>query len=385
MPGFNDYCLFSRRVILPGSMGPRFVHVARGTVVAVRDTAPPGVAVRAFGDAWISAGFMDLHTHGRAGISVDNLDGPGLARLAAAHARQGVTAFVLSTMAGSVSSLAVTLARVDALAAAPETGFLGIHLEGPFLNPEWAGAQDPRACGPANLVDARRLREAGGACLRSITLAPERDPGLAVTRFFASEGVVVSLGHSAADPTLVRRAVEAGATTVTHLFNGMPRFHHRRPGLVGAALTEPDLACELIADGVHVDVVALCLAVQAKGWSRCLLVSDSISPAGLPDGTYSLGSTPIRVEGGVARTAEGRLAGSTASLDQAVHRVARAAGVSVDTAARMASQVPAEVLGDPERGRIEAGRRADLVVFDETGVRLTLVGGETVWVARDLA
>ena len=284
-------------------------------------------------------------------------------------------------MAASVSSLVAVLSRAATLAGAPHPGFLGIHLEGPFLDPEWAGAQDPGACVPASLDDARALFSAGGSVLRSLTLAPEHDPDLAVTRFLAEQGVVVSIGHSAADPAQVRRAVEAGASTVTHLFNGMPCFHHRSPGLVGAALTEPGLVCELIADGVHMDAVALGLAVSVKGWSRCLLVSDSIPPAELPDGDYSLGSTPIRMEGGVARTREGRLAGSTGSLDRAVLWTAEAAGVPVDVAARMASQVPAGVLGDPSRGRLEVGCRADLVVFDESGVRLTVVGGETVWQA----
>jgi N-acetylglucosamine-6-phosphate deacetylase len=383
MSGCSDFCLFSDRVILPDREGPFHVRVREGRIESVRESPPPGARVESFDGAWLGPGFIDVHTHGLAGVGVtaEALDGGGVTALSRAHAEHGVTAYLLSTMTAPEAELVdVLTAAARAAARAESAPFLGIHLEGPFLSSEFAGAQDPRHCSPADVSEADRLLQAGEGVVRSMTLAPERDsPELAVVRLLAERGVVVSLGHSAADVDTARRAADAGATTVTHLFNAMPPLHHRRPGLVGAALTDDALVCELISDGVHLEPAVVALAVRAKGASRCVLVSDSIPATGLGDGEHRLGSAVIHVRDGIARTPEGRLAGSTLTLDRAVLDTARWAGVPVATAARMASQVPAKVLRDSDRGRIAAGRRADLVAFDEQGVRMTMVGGEVVW------
>ncbi|MBN2491220.1 MAG: N-acetylglucosamine-6-phosphate deacetylase [Planctomycetes bacterium] len=341
--------------------------------------APAGAACEAFGEAWIAPGFIDVHMHGLAGVAVEDIDEAGLRTVAAVLARHGVTAFLLSAVAAPAAWLCRTLEAVAGLPEVPGAVCLGIHLEGPFLDPAWAGAQDAGHCRPADRAEAERMERAAGGRLRSVTLAPEHDPELEVTRYFASRGVVVSLGHSAARHDVAVRAARAGATTVTHLFNAMPPFHHREPGLVGAALTEPGLVPELICDGVHLADAAVALAVRCRGARGCLLVSDAIPAAGLADGEHALGGRPVLVRGGVARTPEGRLAGSTLTLDRAVLNAARAAGIPLGEAARMAGEVPARVLGDRDRGRLEPGRRADITVFDETGVRLTLVGGRDVW------
>jgi len=383
MPGSSDFGLFSDRVILPDREGPCHVRVRNGRIESVDETRPSGIEVKSFAGAWIGPGFIDLHTHGIAGIGVtaEALDRGGLPTLLQAGARHGVTACLLSTLTAPEAELVdVLAAAVRASERAASPAFLGIHLEGPFLNPEFAGAQDPRHCRPADLSEADRLLDAGAGRVRAVTLAPEQDVvDLAVLRRFVERGVVVSLGHSAADLDTARRAAKAGATTVTHLFNAMPPLHHRRPGLVGAALTEDALVCELIADGIHLEPAVVAFAVRAKGPNGCVLVSDSIPATGLGDGDHALGNKAIQVVNGVARTPEGRLAGSTLTLDRAVLNTVRWAGIPVASAARMASQVPAAILGDSERGRIAPGRRADLVVFDEQGVRMTMVGGEVVW------
>lgn len=370
--------LYSRRVIRPGGAAPGCVHMAAGRITAVTAERPAGAAVVDLGDAWVGPGWIDLHTHGRDGVGGDNLSPERADHLARSFARCGVTAFLLSTVTAPERDLVRALTTAAAAAPTGGAAFLGIHLEGPFLNPACAGAQVGAHCRPADPAEAERLLAAGRGVVRMVTLAPECDPDLAVTRLFVAAGVVVALGHSAADADTVARAVEAGAGVVTHLFNGMPAFHHRRPGLVGAALSHRHLACELIVDGVHLSAEAVRLAVAAKGWERCLLVSDSIPAAGLADGEYLLGERPIRLEGGVARTREGNLAGSTLGLDAAVPNAARAAGVPLDVAARMASTVPARVIGDDSRGVIVPGRRADFTVFDDHGVRMTVVAAEVV-------
>ena len=377
MAGSFDFCLFSERVVLPDLVAPRFLGIRGGRIEAVLEAPPAGSRVEDLGRAWLCPGLIDVHTHGLGGVAVDGIRPEGLEVLADQYPRHGVTAFVLSTLAGPEARLRETLAVGEV--SPPGAAFLGFHLEGPFLNPAWSGAHDPRFCRPATRDEAGRLHRAANGRLRCVTLAPEVDPDLDVVRFFSDRGVVVSLGHSGADADLVRRAVRAGATTVTHLFNAMKPFHHREPGLVGAALHEKALACEIICDGVHVADTALCLALQVKGAGGCLLVSDSIPATGLPDGDHTLGGRPIRVRRGEARMDDGRLAGSTLTLDRAVVNAAQLEGVSMAEAVRMASTVPAVVMGEADRGRIAVGCRADLVVLDDRGACMTRVEGRTVW------
>ena len=377
--GASDLFLCAEHVVRPDGEGPGCVRIREDRIADVLAAAPAGARSEAFGEAWIAPGFIDLHMHGLAGVAVEGIDDAGLRTVAATLARHGVTAFLLSTMAAPEDRLRRTLRAVAGLPGVPGAVCLGVHLEGPFLSPDRAGAQDSGHCRPADPGEAARLLEAGGGKVRAVTLAPEHDRDLAVTRYLAGRGIVVSLGHSAAPYETVVAAARAGASTVTHLFNAMPPFHHREPGLVGAALTEPGLIPELIADGVHLDDAAIALAVRCRGSRGCMLVSDSIPATGLADGDHALGGRPVRVRDGIARTADGRLAGSTLTLDRAVLRTARAAGIPVAAAARMAGQVPAGVIGDRERGVLAPGRRADLTVFDASGVRLTLVGGRVAW------
>jgi N-acetylglucosamine-6-phosphate deacetylase len=259
---------------------------------------------------------------------------------------------------------------------------MGVNLEGPFLAQECRGAHDPAVVRDPDVMEFRRLAELAGGTLRVLTLAPELPGAAEVIAAARTAGVVVSIGHSAASADVVGTAVDQGASLVTHLFNGMQPLHHRRPGLVGAALTSPALTCELIADGRHVDPVAVRLAVAARGADGIALVTDCLSPAGLPDGEHELGpGVRVTVTDGLARLpGTGTIAGSTLTMDQAVRNVVRFAGVDLVAASRMASETPARLLGLPGlTGRIEAGSLADLVVLDhELIVRATMVGG--TWV-----
>ncbi len=330
------------------------------------------------GDAWLAPGFVDIHTHGLDGVGPEGLDADGLARLSAAHARHGVTSFVVSTMTAPEASLVATLRVAAAAPPLPGARFVGVHLEGPFLDPASAGAQNPEHCRPADVAECERLLDAGGGCVRMMTLAPEHDADFAVIRRLCAAGVVVALGHSAADASLARAAVDAGARVVTHLYNGMARFHHRDAGLVGLALTDPRVTAELIVDGIHVDATAVSLAIAAKGIRGVALISDSIPAAGMGDGRFTLGDEPVVVDGGVARREGGALAGSTLTLDAAVRRVRIDNGVTIDDAVAMASTVPARTLG-LDGGVLTPGAPADLVALDDDGPCATWVDGRRVW------
>lgn len=359
-----------------GAPGARGVVVRDGRIDRlVADRVDGAIDI---GDAWLAPGFVDIHTHGLDGVGPDGLDGDGLARLSVAHARHGVTSFVVSTMTAPEASLIRTLRAAAAAQPLPGARFVGVHLEGPFLDPASAGAQNPDQCRPADVAECERLLEAGAGRVRMMTLAPEHDADFAVVRRLRAAGVVVALGHSAADASRARAAVDAGARVVTHLFNGMPRFHHRDAGLVGLALTDPRVVAELIVDGIHVDATAVSLAIAAKGVRGVALISDSIPAAGLGDGRFTLGDEPVVVDGGVARRENGALAGSTLTLDAAVRRVRLDNGATVDDAVAMASAVPARALG-LDTGTLTPGAPADLVAFDDDGVRTTWVAGRRVW------
>jgi N-acetylglucosamine-6-phosphate deacetylase len=262
---------------------------------------------------------------------------------------------------------------------------LGAHLEGPFISPHYAGALNSTAfLAPAPDV-FRRLLLAGEGCLAMMTVAPELPRALSLIGELVEAGVVVSLGHSGASYAQAEAAIKAGARSATHLFNAMAPFHHRAPGLLGAALDLPQVSCELILDGFHVDPVAARLAHRLTGSARMHLVTDAVSAAGLPHGsTALLGETPVRVDADRAVLADGgALAGSTLTMDVAVANAVRFLGIDLPQAVMLASTNPARLLGlEDRKGAIAPGMDADLTVLDES-LRAcgTIVAGEWVYAA----
>ena len=269
--------------------------------------------------------------------------------------------------------------------ARDETGLgaavLGAHLEGPFLSRSFAGAMDPaHFMAPERAAWERLLMAAPGAPAM-MTIAPELPCALELTRALVAARVVVSLGHTEATYAQALSAVEAGASSVTHLFNAMRPMHHRDPGVLGAALDLPELSCELICDGLHVDGPALRIAQRAKGSGGIRLVTDAIAAAGMPDGEYRLGAgRVVATNGRVTLAGGGGLAGSTLTMADAVRNAVRMLGVPVETAVSYATANPARLLGLADRkGRVVAGCDADLVVLgDDLSVVRTMLGGEWV-------
>ena len=215
-----------------------------------------------------------------------------------------------------------------------------------------------------------------------MTLAPERSGAAERTRRLSERGVVVSLGHTNATYDEFRAGIAAGATLVTHLFSAMSPFHHRAPGAAGAALTDDRVSVGLIVDGIHCHPASVRLAMKAKGVERTVLVTDMISGAGQGPGTYDLGGQEIRVDATSARLVDGTLAGSVLTMDEAVRNVVTLAKATVAEACRMASEVPARVLGLSSKGRLAPGCDADLVLLDEhLRVQATYVAGVSVFKA----
>ena len=275
--------------------------------------------------AYVVPGFIDVHTHGAVGADVSDGDAAALPGLSEYYARHGVTSFCATTMTLKEPAL-IRAAECVRGFVRPEKGAkcAGIHLEGPFISYSKRGAQNPDNLHAPDRDMFDRINEASGGVVRLITVAPEIDGALDFIRY-ASGVCTVSLGHSAADYDQAMAGFDAGARHATHLFNGMEPFHHRKPGLVGAALAAGAEA-ELICDGFHIHP-AMINAVYKMFGEKLVIISDSLRCAGMPDGEYELGGLPITMKDGLARLHDGTIAGSATNLLQELKNAAGERGV----------------------------------------------------------
>ncbi len=327
----------------------------------------------------LSPGFIDIHIHGCLGH--DTMGGePHVLAMAQALPRFGVTAFAPTTMAASLEDTRFALAGIcRAMERLEGARVLGCHLEGPFLNPAHKGAQPGQFILSPSLHAYRQITQGLEGAVRLMTLAPEM-PGAEALIQALAQGPCLCAGHTGASCEQMAQAAQQGVRQVTHLFNGMSPFSHRAPGVPGAALTLKPVRVQLIADLLHVHPAALKLAVSCKGPQGCILITDAMEAAGMPDGQYTLGANRVFVRHGEARLAGGSLAGSTLTMDQAVRNMAGPAGAGLASALRMATRNPADSLGLSSMGRVAVGLSADLVLLDQNlRVQRTLVQGRTVY------
>lgn len=322
-------------------------------------------------------GFIELQLNGIDGL--DFTSDPGsIARVGDAPARFGVTAYlptIVTSPRGTVDR-ALEAVRVPDEAGVPAA--LGLHVEGPYLSPVRAGAHDPTLLRHPEADEVAAWLARGG--IRILTLAPELPGAIKAIEQLVAGGVVVSIGHTDADAPTTARAIEAGATYATHLFSAMSPLHHRAPGAPGALLTDDRVTLGLILDGHHLDPTVVALVARLAP-DRVSLVSDAIAALGLAAGQHRLGDQLVEVRGGAARLPDGTLAGSVAGLDACVRALAAITG-SARAAVAAVTETPSRLLGDRERGRLEVGARADLVLLDDAlEVRMTIVGGAVAFEA----
>ncbi|MAM58382.1 MAG: N-acetylglucosamine-6-phosphate deacetylase [Salinicola sp.] len=319
-------------------------------------------------------GFVDLHVHGGGGADAME-GGDAAAIMARTHVRFGTTSLLVTTMTAPLPDIRQALRDIARTMDRPPAGaarLLGVHLEGPYLNPGKLGAQPPYAH-PGAIADVEALMEL--APIRLLTLAPELSGHAALIGQLRERGVRVQMGHTLGSYEEGVAGLEHGAHGFTHLFNAMTGLHHRKPGMVGAALAHADYA-EIIPDLLHVHPGAIRTAL------RCIPhlfgVTDSTAAAGMPDGEYRLGEQHVTKCLGGVRLADGTLAGSTLTMDQALRNLVQI-GLELGDASRRLSQYPADFLGESEIGRIEIGCRADVVVMDaRLEIDAVYVGGERV-------
>jgi N-acetylglucosamine-6-phosphate deacetylase len=331
---------------------------------------PSGAAEVQATDSTAIPGFVDVHIHGAGGHDVMEANQTALSTITGRLAAFGTTSLLATTITASADD---TCRSVEGIAkyisgqyqtSDTRAEILGIHFEGPFLSKERRGVHPAEWLQLPSAELLQRFLQAAAGNARILTIAPELLGATPCIDAARSLGMVVSIGHTDATYEQARAAVAHGAHHATHVYNAMRPFTHRDPGVIGAVLTTPEVTAELIADGIHVDEIAMKVLLQAKGAQGVVLISDGTSATGMPDGEYMLGGLEVTVNGGVCRNAEGRLAGSTLTLDRALRNIV-GLGIPLADAVRMLTLNPATLLGiEFKKGALRTGADADIVLLN---------------------
>ena len=352
-------------------------------IIGLTDVPPEGAQVFDARGGVVSAGLIDVHVHGFGGREAGDIDADELLAMSRELTRTGVTAWLPTVSCLAWERYAQVFAEAGkASAASLAPGFtgariLGVHAEGPFLNAQKCGAQNPAYILPPDFDRIAPLL----ANVRLMTVAPEGEGAPALIRGLVAAGVTVSIGHTAATYEQAMAGIEAGATHATHTFNAMPSLLHRTPGAPGALLHDARVYCELIADGFHVHPALIAMAATLKG-DHLVLVSDSIRFSGLADGTYDIGGQKVTVSGIQCRLPDGTIAGSTLTMDRAVRTAQSMGGLTLAAALTAATRSPARSIGETARGDLAPGFAADIALFTpDMQPAMTFVGGNLVWQA----
>jgi N-acetylglucosamine-6-phosphate deacetylase len=326
-------------------------------------------------------GFIDLHVHGAMGHELMDASPRGLEAMARYYASHGVTGFLATTWTSSRDSIMKALELVEEMQGPIRDGatLLGVHLEGPYLHPERCGAQEINHIRRADREEALQFLDTG--VIRLLALAPEFQENHWLIDECVERGITVSAAHTTASYEQMQMAVAQGLSHVTHTFNAMQPLNHREPGTVGAALTMPQLSCELIADNVHVHPAAQRILVDSKTPAGVILITDSIRPAGLPPGDYMLDDRPVNNRTGAVRLPDGTLAGSILTMERALQNICAATGRPLAEMWPTSSLNAARaIVLSSCKGSLEVGKDADLVLLDEAfKVHLTIAQGKIVF------
>ncbi len=332
---------------------------------------------------YVAPGLIDMHIHGYLGEDASDGSEEGLLKMAEGIVKNGVTAWLPTTMTVSYEELRAAFALIRKLMKKENNPngaqILGVNAEGPFINPAKKGAQAEEHIRPA---DAAFLKEYEDV-IRVFTVAPEMEGNMEVIREIASDtNMLISIGHTAATCAQTKEAFDAGAGHVTHLFNAMTALGHRDPGVVGAALSTERVSTELIADTFHISAELFGLIAKVKG-DKLVLITDCVRAGGMADGEYTLGGQPIFLKGIECRLADGTIAGSVLRLNEAVRNFMKHTDLPVWKIVRMATLNPAERIGEADRkGSLLTGRDADIIIADdEFNIQCTIIGGSVMYEA----
>lgn len=383
-PTMNNLLIHNARIYTENQVIPQGWLLCRaGTIAAVGAGNAPALDVPLL-DArgqHLLPGFVDVHVHGALGADTMDAQVEALRTMATFYAQQGVTGFLPTTLTAPHADILAALEAVRQFLAEPSPGaaVLGVHLEGPYLNVDKTGAQNPQYVRPYDPQEAQHYLDSG--LLRVVSLAPEVADNRELIAACAERGITPSIAHTNATYEEARDAIAAGIRHATHTYNAMSGLHHRKPGTLGAVLEAPYVRCELIADNVHVHPAAMNLLWQAKGREGLLLITDAMAAAGMPEGRYALGALAVQVADGRATLADGTLAGSVLTMAQALRNFLAATNATLEQAWPVSSLNAARAIHRAHKtGSIALGKQADLVLLDEAlDVQATLVAGRVVF------
>ena len=383
----SERIIRNARLVLAGGVTPgSLLFDERGITAAAPDGGDlPAAEIIDAAGRYLAPGLIDVHVHGGGGFDLMTDDPAQVRGYARWIVSRGVTAFLVSTSGRNHDEILRRLRSLAPLVGKPEPGaarVLGFHLEGPYINQVRKGAFAPRWLRAPSVAEYGELLEAAGGAIRQMTFAPELPGADALIRAVVESGAVAAMGHTDATYEQAMRAIELGATHVTHCFNAMRPFSHRDPGVLGAVMQSDAVTAELIGDGAHVDYAAARVLLRAKGAGHIVLVTDGMPLAGTADGDGEWEGARIRVEGGKAvRVSDGTIIGGVITLDQTLRNAVAHLGAPLHEAVAMASTNAAIAMhaGDAY-GSLAPGHAADFVLLDD-GLRVTetWVAGERVW------
>jgi N-acetylglucosamine-6-phosphate deacetylase len=377
------YAIENGKVYRPSKMPEDTVVVVDGhRVIHVgpkKARYPDNTEIIDASDRIVAPGFIDMHIHGCAGFDVTEGKHGFLEAMSEFLTKHGVTSFLPAVVSAAKTNTIRAITNVKEAQKMKKSNALGLYLEGPYLNTEKAGAQNPRYITDPNLTELKELLDLAGKTVKVVALAPEKPNAIQVIKELKNRGIIASAAHTNASYHEMLIAIEAGLSHVTHVFNAMRDFNAQEIGAVGAALLHDELTTELIADGVHVHAAAIRILVKMKGYDKVILISDAVSATGLPDGKYELDELEIHVKNGVSTLPSGVLAGSTLTLDRAVKNMIELAHLPVSEAIKMATLNPARVLGLRTKGEIKKGADADIAILDKNfNVHSVMIRGRPI-------
>ncbi|CAM3780493.1 N-acetylglucosamine-6-phosphate deacetylase [Alkalicoccus chagannorensis] len=360
------------------------IHIKGDRIVSVQEAAgPPEQAdvLQLEDDDVILPGFIDIHIHGAYGHDVMDGEAASLEAMSRKLLQEGVTSFLGTTITSEEEATVQALRTLGAFETGEGASLLGIHLEGPFINPVQAGAQPLEAIHEPDVGLFQKWQEAADGQIRVVTFAPEQPGGLELLDYLAATGVTASIGHSDAGYDVIQEGEKRGLKHATHLFNGMRGLHHREPGVVGSVYLSSTLKAELILDHIHVGPEAAALSWKVLGADRLMLITDAMRGKGLGDGTFDLGGQPVYIHGKEARLEDGTLAGSVLTMDEAVRHALTFPGISWHDIVKMTSANQVASLGLMDQlGAVKKGYRADIAVMKPDGSVKAVIcrGGRSV-------
>ena len=358
----------SKRVWLADQFVPAQIEIEGSIIKAIYPYQTKTVD-KDYGNSRIIPGMIDVHCHGAYGFDTNDGEGGGLEMWAKHLPEEGITGFLPTTVTQGVDVLTNALVGVAKYMRKEQKGaqVLGVNFEGPYLNTKFKGAQPEQFIVVPTIEQFKAYQDAAEGNIKIITLATEKDPDYALTRYASSNGTVVSIGHSGATYEEALMGVANGAMSMTHVFNGMTGFHHREPGLVGAAMRIKEVYGEIITDGNHVHWAAINNFVMDKGPNHAVMITDSLRCKGSPEGIYDLGgqSVEVRANGSAYLVGTNTLAGSSLKFNEGLRNLIEYVQVPVNYAINMVSLNAAKMLRiDDHKGKLVAGYDADIVVLD---------------------